>query len=63
MPATTTTGSFPLLPRRRKRRLGRVVMIIFASLWVVGCVVGLCYAFSAVRIHNAGCPDCILYPP
>ena len=70
MPAAVQDPDCPALPpvpfrgrRLRSRRLGKAVMVAFASLWVIGCVVGLCYAFSAVRIHNAGCPDCILYPP
>ncbi len=70
MPAIPASDSCPALPpvpsrgrRRQRRRFGKAVMVALASLWVIGCVIGLCYAFSAVRIHNAGCPDCILYPP
>ncbi len=70
MPAAVQNPDCPALPpvpfhghRRKRRKFGKAVMVAFASLWVVGCVIGLCYAFSAVRIHNAGCPDCILYPP
>ena len=70
MPAAIHDPDCPaLLPapsrgrRRRASRAGKVVMIVFASLWVVGCVIGLCYAFSAIRIQCAGCPECIIYPP
>lgn len=66
MPATHAIYLAPAprpRPRRKARRVRKMVMIVFASLWVVGCVVGLCYAFSAVRIKCAGCPECIMYAP
>ena len=70
MPAALQHSDCPPLPalplrghRRKTKRAGKVAMIVFASLWVVGCVIGLCYAFSAVRIKCAGCPECIMYAP
>lgn len=70
MPATLHDPDCPvLLPmpvrgrRRKGRRAGKLMMIVFASLWVVGCVIGLCYAFSAIRVQCAACPECIIYPP
>ena len=59
-----TLTPVPFRGRRRKgRRAGKITMVVFASIWVVGCVIGLCYAFSAVRINCAGCPECIMYAP
>ncbi len=55
--STVLPGGAP--PRKRRKRLKRILLSTFALAWIVGCVFALMHVFSAVRTRCAGCPECV----